>query len=113
MDLAFCWGPAVPTEVWSSQLKTDKEEDEGGEGRKEERKEGRKEGETRLGITVYKWVNLGVCECQPQWFIKMVPPPPRPNTPGVTFFCIKPGSKKLATSRLEDDLCKVFLVNRG
>ena len=44
MDLAFCWGPAVPTEVWSSQLKTDKEEGEGGEGRKEGRREGRKEG---------------------------------------------------------------------
>jgi hypothetical protein len=40
MDLAFGWGPAVPTEVWSSQLKTDKEKDEGGEGRKEGRKEG-------------------------------------------------------------------------
>jgi hypothetical protein len=52
MDLAFGWGPAVPTEVWSSQLKTDKEKDEGGEGRKEGRREVTllKSRDHRLGI---------------------------------------------------------------
>ena len=69
MDLAFGWGPAVPTEVWSSQLKTDKEEGEGGEGRKEGRREGRKEGRREVTLLKSRDDRLGIIQVGEPWSV--------------------------------------------